>query len=501
MADVYTNKVLLIDDACLLETHNLKRKVNQAIKHPEPILKLAAPWEDCESYCLLYMNVLYDEEQKLFKMWYMVGNIAAAMTGAWNSSERGRSHQNILGPPLAYAISKDGIHWEKPVMNLVEFRGSRKNNYILPSFDLSVIRDPSDPPSRRYKMVFADGGNSWARFHMPLCLAYSGDGIHWDVPSHVNPIHRGVSDGAWEFFYDENRRKYQIYSRRAPNLPRDISLYESSDLVNWEDKGCVLIPGDEHDPADMFNFHGMVPFRYEDFYLGMLNTMYTLPGAETYEYYNVPPAGYGMSRLGLVDIQLSYSRDAVKWSRPDDRSAVIPNGKPGSPDEGIIFAHAGRPIVLNGETWIYYTGRRDRHNFHSRELMMETVGGDARKMCVGMLARMPEDHWVSLDAGREEGWLIAKPASGPSRLLVNADANGGSIEAELLTPNGQAIKGFTRAECIGISNNGKDQEIKWKTIIHPHTLNEKHRGGLCLKFYVKNAKLYSYSLMNHSEPN
>jgi len=112
-----------------------------------------------------------------------------------------------------------------------------------------------------------------------------------------------------------------------------------------------------------------------------------------------------------------------------------------------------------------------------------------------MLARMPEDHWVSLDAGSKEGWLLTKPDGAPRQLLVNAAAKGGSVEAEFVTPYGQPVEGFTRADCIGISANGKDQEIKWKGNTDPWDLNEEHRGGLCCKFYLKNAKLYSCSLM------
>ena len=38
----YRNKFLLIDDAQLLQIENLDRKVNEAIKHPEPILRMDA---------------------------------------------------------------------------------------------------------------------------------------------------------------------------------------------------------------------------------------------------------------------------------------------------------------------------------------------------------------------------------------------------------------------------------------------------------------------------
>ena len=54
---------------------------------------------------------------------------------------------------------------------------------------------------------------------------------------HVNPVLRGISDDRFSLIYDVDRRKYLLFTRRVPNLPRDISLFESHDLVNWEDKG------------------------------------------------------------------------------------------------------------------------------------------------------------------------------------------------------------------------------------------------------------------------
>jgi len=488
MNQTYRNKVLLVDDAFLLEVHNLQRKVNQAVKHPEPVLTLDAPWDQQPTDSFSYINVIYDRQEQLFKMWYVV-------TGRFPGEywERGRK--------TAYATSKDGIHWEKPIMNMVEINGSRKNNYIIPqmlSLNYNIIVDPSDVPARRYKMTFTIESEEtrWAKFHSALCLAYSADGIHWDQPTHVNPVLRGVADDLWGFLYDPERRKYLLFTRRVPNLPRDISLYESYDLVNWEDKGRILVGGDEHDPPEMYNLHDLAtPFFYENLFLGLLGTMYFLPGAETYTVYNRPPKDWPFKDLGIKDVQLAWSRDGRQWFRPDDRSAVIPTGQPGSPDAGCLFMSRNGPIVRDGETWMYYTACANKHTMWSQDGCLAERGNDAREMSCCMLAKMPEDHWVSLDAGSEEGWLLTKPYAAPSQLLVNADAEGGSIEAEFLTPYGQPVEGFTRTDCIGVSANGKDQEIKWKGDTNPRDLNEKYRGGLCLKLYLKNAKLYSYSLM------
>jgi len=481
----YKHKVLVIDDAFLAEIHNLKRKVNQAVKHPEPVVKLDAPWNQ-KTDTFNYVNVIYDHQEKLFKMWYVV-------TGMFPGEywERGRK--------TAYATSTDGIHWKKPIMNMVEVNGSKKNNYIIPemlSLTYTIIQDPSDIPARKYKMIFQveAAETRWAKFHVPLCLAYSADGIIWDRPTHVNPILRGISDGGWGFFYDPDRRKYILFTRRVPNLPRDISLYESYDLVNWEDKGRILVPGDEYDPSEMFNFQGMTPFFYEDFCLGLLNTQYSLPESESYEVFHKPPDDWPFKKLGTCDVQLAYSRDGRKWSRPRDRSPIIATGKRGSPDAGTIFVPSSSPIVLNGETWIYYTAVRFGHNAYGQFKYLEEHKNDMRNAASCMLARMPEDHWVSLDAGETEGWFLTRVWRLPAQLLINADAEGGSIEAEFITPYGKPVQGLTRKECIPVTGNEKDQQMTWKSGISPASLTRDHRGGLSIKFYLKNAKLYSYTI-------
>ena len=485
MSDICSYKFLVIDNQDLLEINNLKRKTNQAIKHPEPVVKLDDPWHEKHDVFGCH-SVLYDGQDSLFKMWYEI-----QIKEADQYWDKGRKQ--------CYAISEDGIHWEKPIMNMVEVNGSTENNYIFPqmqSYDYTIIIDPSDIPQRRYKMIFQVDSEEmmWAKFHVPLCLAYSQDGIHWDCPTHVNPVLRGISDALWGFMYDPDRRKYQLFTRRVPNVPRDISLYESYDLVNWEDKGRVLVPGDEYDPADTFNFQGMIPFIYENFRLGLLNAHYSLPGAEPYEIFNKPPDDFPLKRLGMVDIQLAYSRDGQAWSRPKDRSPIILVGQADSPDSGMVFVPFSNPIIRNGDTWIYYRAIRHSHNWWSSQEYMKKHNGENRDARCAMLARMPEDHWVSLDADSKEGSFVCKPWGPPHEIFVNADAQGGSIEAELVTPYGKVVPDYSRSDCVPVTANGKNQQIKWKNGKSPWlSIAKDHLGGLLIKFYLKNAKLYSYT--------
>ena len=41
----YRKKVLFIDDSYVLEVDNLRRTTNQAVKHPEPVIRMDAPWD------------------------------------------------------------------------------------------------------------------------------------------------------------------------------------------------------------------------------------------------------------------------------------------------------------------------------------------------------------------------------------------------------------------------------------------------------------------------
>jgi hypothetical protein len=224
----------------------------------------------------------------------------------------------------------------------------------------------------------------------------------------------------------------------------------------------------------------------------MLGTMYFLPGAEHHSVYYPPPENLPFKEIGVLDVHLAYSRDGREWSRPADRSPVVPAGKEGDPDR-IIFPSRNGPIVLNGDTWIYYNANSYLHTSWSQEEYLAQSSGDARGSSNCFLAKMPEDHWVSLDAGSSTGFFVAKPWGPPQEILLNADAGGGSVEVELITPYGEPIPNFTRSDCVPITANGKDQQVKWKSARSPLQFREDYRGGVLAKFYLKNAKLYSYT--------
>lgn len=60
---------------------------------------------------------------------------------------RNALHVNCL------AESADGVHWQRPDLGLVRFRGSPRNNIApLSDMELKIVMDPHDrDPARRYK--------------------------------------------------------------------------------------------------------------------------------------------------------------------------------------------------------------------------------------------------------------------------------------------------------------------------------------------------------------
>ena len=112
--------------------------------------------------------VLYDEDEKIFKMWYV--------PYAWQTG--------LI--PLCYAFSHDGFRWEKPQLGLYEFEGSKKNNILRAEDErtsagyFNVVKDPNDPdPRRRYKAMGETRGSARSEHLRRVAVAFSPDGLRW----------------------------------------------------------------------------------------------------------------------------------------------------------------------------------------------------------------------------------------------------------------------------------------------------------------------------------
>src|ERR1051325_7507444 len=193
--------ILAIDDVSLPFRKNLCFYLSKPAVRPEPVLAPSpfgsgAP-DDSSAH--FYGTVLQDAGR--FRMWYY-----AAHWGK-NPDWPPRLMQQIAKPPvwhhgpcelqtgpLCYAESDDGIHWTKPALGQVLFKGSRANNAVaIPHVmvgAINVIREPDEPdPARRYKMVYqympdqSDPIDEEYGWRPTVALAVSPDGLRWTLTS------------------------------------------------------------------------------------------------------------------------------------------------------------------------------------------------------------------------------------------------------------------------------------------------------------------------------
>ncbi|GMU19934.1 MAG: hypothetical protein AMXMBFR13_00380, partial [Phycisphaerae bacterium] len=131
---------LFVDDHLVAAKQKVSRRYHAFGKYPaNPVLRGDKPWEGDDIY--LYGTVLPTEQGPGYRMWYH------ALPGI-----KGDDAYRLL-----YATSQDGIHWEKPELGLVEYKGSKANNIFIRrgarDHILSVLHLPwESDPAHRYLM-------------------------------------------------------------------------------------------------------------------------------------------------------------------------------------------------------------------------------------------------------------------------------------------------------------------------------------------------------------
>lgn len=179
----------------------------------EPVIVPTEPWEKRSLMC---PSILWDEEEKLYKLWYS--------GGGWFEPDA-----------LGYAVSPDGIHWTKPV----------KEPVFSP--DRSVLWERAHVAGCH---VIKEG--DWYYnfyigyedlFKARVCLARSKDGIsNWERHP-LNPIISAGLPGAWDcesiykpfLVYVEELDEWRMYfnARTGTTERIGIAIHKGRDF--WSD--------------------------------------------------------------------------------------------------------------------------------------------------------------------------------------------------------------------------------------------------------------------------
>ena len=458
--DVTVGRQLFVD-SFLIEETTLSPVFHRAEKYEgNPVLKAETPWEIADSpvACPKSGGVWYDEKEHICKMWYEAG---------WLTH-------------MAYAISHDGIHWERPDLGIVPgtnkilpFEGyawekySGDEHYLRPDSTTVWIDDTCDP-CERYKLFLRNpGGES------PAIAAVSADGIHFRDFRFTTPVYDRST-----MFYDPFRKKW-VYSIRDGWHGRSRTYRACDDYLagaQWtKEEAHPWLACDGKDAPDPYigfppQLYNVDAVGYESLMLGMFQIMYG-PENNVCEAAGVPK---------ITELQPMFSRDGYHFVRPFRESIIQAERKKGSWDRGYVQSVGGVCLIHGDELWIYYAGFGG-DEAHKGEPWF--TNGIYRNGATG-LAKLRRDGFVSMDG---DGTLLTRPIvfNGKETLAVNAK---GTVSADILSLDGSVLasSGVFTGDSTCASLSFENFSVKQLNGI-PHRLRFRVNGSLYAFGYADEA--------------
>ena len=466
----------LVENTTLTRTH--RRRGSLARAHlPEyypgnPVIAPEKPWEMKEGRSragVFSDGVFYDPADQLFKCWYWAAYV---------------STQPLQGR-TCYATSRDGIHWEKPSLDVVP-----GTNIVLVD-DPGISRNSSTEwldldeknPQRRFKMfrvVMEERVlNGKKQIHKWMKISFSHDGVHWKLAAETDEC----GDRSTVFY--NAMRKVWVYSLREGGklVSRCRGYVETPDPlqgIRWGDsktsKKVMWVGADQLDPAREDLVLRRIPERPWDLVPSQL--------------YNLDCVAYESLLLGefsiwrghplkdrpkINEVCVGFSRDGFHWSRPDRRAFCPVSEKKEAWNWGNVQSAGGCCLVVGDKLYFYVGAANGRSNVDP-----SNVG----------LAILRRDGFTSMDAGAQEATLTTRKVKFTGkRLFVNVDAPKGKLVAEILDEDGKGIAPFARANCIPVSTDNTIQEVIWKGAKDLSVLAGK---PVRFRFHLTNGSLYAF---------
>ena len=216
------------DDLAIPYQHGVQLQLNgfrQSVDAPSNVVIPLGPPGTPDSRIATYYGTVHRIGDELW-MWYL---------GQGDLDQRWRQR-------VCLATSRDGRHWEKPSLGLVNYGGSRANNLV----DLMggqnhitaclVFHEPDDPdPGRRFKLVF----HEWDVYKHHLAVAFSPDGLRWHESSHnpVGPSFEPMGGVKRNGAYYVNGQGGRHWSPLGAS--RRLVTHSSYDFEHWTEATCL----------------------------------------------------------------------------------------------------------------------------------------------------------------------------------------------------------------------------------------------------------------------
>ena len=503
------NVQLLLDNLLIETSQDLTRRHYQPKRAADaPLIERDKPWEHLLYFTYSNHQVIRDPDEGLFKCWY---------EDLEGPDERLSSHHFNMFSRQLYAESRDGIHWEKPLLDVARHNGA-PTNIVLGDPDYGqvhscgyVIDPDAADAAQRYRAIYAHYWDRPSERGRRTECAHSPDGIHWSrygtLPSFGRCGSR-IGDVSTLYYDPESRDFVQItrhflqrnapanpvnprspVNRRSFNVPhephnfasysqRRLWLTRSHDFIHWSEPVVIAATDDEEDNLDE-SFYGMPIFRVGRMYLGTVGVLHQVDNT--------------------MDVQLLMSRDMIRWKRVGKRQPFFAPSEVGNWD-GRMVSITSAPIEVGDELWFFHGGTNYHHDFFLRgptEGLDHPESSDPQGSNFGLgLAKLRKDGFASVAANRvREGVLCTRALYGVgNKLLINARCGeGGSIRVEVADENDEVLSSCTKDGCDPFLGDSVAHMVTWKQ--RPFLTREARKGPppVCrLRFFLRNAELFSF---------
>ena len=427
-----------------------------------------APWEG--NSCG-YHTVFQDGD--LYRMYYK----------CYQQTLRGEKRPHELF--ACYAESRDGIHWTKPNLGIIEFQGSKDNNIIWEGFaghDFTPFKDPNPDcaPDEKYKAVGVDNEPNGRG----LYVFKSADGVHWTHISKMPFITKGAFDSQNLVFWDTVRGEYRVYFRDFKNGIRDIKTAVSKDFKTWSEPEWLEYPGA---PAEELYTNQIIPYyRAPHIFVGF-------------------PSRY--VERGWCDSMEKLPRLAHRRKRSDmsnREGMAVTDGLFMSSRDGRVFKRWGeafiRPGLRTTDNWVYGDNYQNWGLVETKSAIpdapdeISVYATEAYWMgnaCKLRRFSLRVDGFVSMQGTLRGGEFTTKPlVFDGKRLSLNMSTSAaGTIRVEIQDAGGKPIPGYSLEENNPVFGDSLDHVVTWKGGEDVSKLAGK---PIRLRFTVSDADLYSF---------
>jgi hypothetical protein len=369
----------------------------------------------------------------------------------------GQGDDNEWFERVCLATSRDGIHWEKPKLGLVEYKGNKNNNLV----DLNqgshhvqacvVFYEPDEPdPQRRFKMAF-----ECDKYDKVFAVAYSADGLTWHE-SPNNPVGRWYEMAGGAKF----NGCYYLAGQGGNHIGgmRQLVTYVSYDFEQWSSASCLGL-------RRAFSVHQPRPFGRnagEQVHLG----------AALWNRGNILIGFYGMwhghisndRRLLTMDLGMAMTTDALHYYEPIPDFPIVSAAEDGwgRPPHGHTAVHF--PALIQGQgfenigdqTLFWYAPWPEQKSDGVRVAIWERDRlGYFRAFLGERMHSIEEAHFVSAPIDLE---------GRSAQLLLNIDGltPHSGVTVEILDERFEPLPGYSAEQCLAPSEGGFEQPIRWQ---------------------------------------